>query len=185
MTDPLWCADHISKRTTRRILKQMGYSSRRPYRVPLMSAKNRKRKYWTIEDWKNIVWFDESRYLLWHSDGRVRIWHKEHESMDPPCLVSTVQAGGGGEMVWGIFYLAKFGPLSTKWALFICHSLPEYCFWPCPSLYDYSVPIFWWLLPDRIMHHVTKIKSSQTSLLNMTRSSLYSNDLHSHQISIQ
>ncbi len=23
------------------------------------------------------------------------------------------------------------------------HSLPEYCCWPCPSLYDYSVPIFW------------------------------------------
>ncbi len=26
---------------------------------------------------------------------------------------------------------------------FKCHSLPEYCCWPCPSLYDYSVPIFW------------------------------------------
>ncbi len=27
--------------------------------------------------------------------------------MDPPCLVSTVQAGGGGVMVWGGY----FGPL--------------------------------------------------------------------------
>ncbi len=36
-----------------------------------------------------------------------------------------------------------------------------------------------------IMHHVTKLKSSQTGFLNMTMSSLYSNDLHSHQISIQ
>ncbi len=34
------------------------------------------------------------------------------------------------------------------------------------------------------MHHVTKIKSSQTGFLNMTMSSLYSNTLHSHQISI-
>ncbi len=33
----------ISERTTRRTLKQMGYSSRRPHRVPLLSAKNRKR----------------------------------------------------------------------------------------------------------------------------------------------
>ncbi len=31
------------------------------------------------------------------------MWCKEHESMDPSCLVSTVQAGGGGVMVWGIF----------------------------------------------------------------------------------
>ncbi len=34
----------------------------------------------------------------------VRIWRKERESMDPSCLVSTAQAGGGGVMVWGIFY---------------------------------------------------------------------------------
>ncbi len=34
----------ISEHTTRRTLKQMGYSSRRPHRVPLLSAKNRKRR---------------------------------------------------------------------------------------------------------------------------------------------
>ncbi len=38
---------------------------------------------------------------------------------------------------------------------------------------------------SRIMHHVTKLKSSQTGFLNMTMSSLYSNGLHNHQISIQ
>ncbi len=51
---------------------------------------------WTIEDWKNIASSDESWFLLRHSDGRVRIWRKEYESMDPSCLVSTVQAGVGG-----------------------------------------------------------------------------------------
>ncbi len=52
----------ISEPTTRRTLKQMGYSSRRPHRVPLMSDKNRKQRLqftqahqnWTIEDWKNV-----------------------------------------------------------------------------------------------------------------------------------
>ncbi len=56
----------ISERTTCRTLKQMGYSSRRPHRVPLLSAKNRKRRLqftqvhqnWTIEDWKNVAWSD-------------------------------------------------------------------------------------------------------------------------------
>ncbi len=138
--------------TTCRTLKQMGYSSRRPNRVPLLSAKNRKQRLqfaqahqnWTIEDWKNFAVSDESRFLLQHSDGKVRIWRKEHESMDPSWLVSTVQ--GGGVMVGDIF-LAHFGPLSTNWVSFKRHSLPEYCCWPCPSLYDYSVPIFWLLLP--------------------------------------
>ncbi len=37
-------AEYISERTTHRTLKQMGYSSRRPHRVPLLSAKNRKRR---------------------------------------------------------------------------------------------------------------------------------------------
>ncbi len=109
----------ISERKIRRTLKQMGYSSRRPHRVPLLWAKNRKRRLqfaqahqnWTIEDWKDVAWTDESRFLLRHSDGRVRIWRKEHESMDPSCLVSTVQAAGGGVMVWGIFSWHTLGPL--------------------------------------------------------------------------
>ncbi len=109
----------ISERTTRRTLKHMGYRSRRPHRVPLLSAKNRKRRLqftqahqnWTIEDCKNVAWSDEFRFLLQHSDGRVRIWHKEHESMDPSCLVSTVQAGGGGVMVWRLIPWHTLGPL--------------------------------------------------------------------------
>ncbi len=101
----------ISEHTTRRTLKQMGSSSRRPHRVPLRSDKNSTRRIqftqdhqnWTIEDWKHVAWSDESWFLLQHSDGRVRSWCKEHESMDPSCLVSTVKAGGGGVMMWGIY----------------------------------------------------------------------------------
>ncbi len=45
-----------------RTLKQMGCSSRRPHRVPLLSAENKKRRLqfaqahqnWTIEDWKTL-----------------------------------------------------------------------------------------------------------------------------------
>ncbi len=84
----------ISEHTTHRTLNQMDYSSRRPHRVPLLSAKNRKQRLqftqnhqnWTIEDWKNVAWSDESRFLLRLSDDRVRIWCKEHESMDHPAL---------------------------------------------------------------------------------------------------
>ncbi len=58
----------ISERTTRRTLKQMGYSSKIPHWMPLLSATNRKRRLqftqahqnWTIEEWKNVAWSDES-----------------------------------------------------------------------------------------------------------------------------
>ncbi len=110
----------ISEHTTHRTLKQMRYSSRRPHRVLLLSAKNRKQRLqlftqvhhnWSIEDCKNVAWSDESRFLLQYSDDRVRIWCKEHESMDSSCLVSTVQAAGDGVMVWGIFSWHKLDPL--------------------------------------------------------------------------
>ncbi len=109
----------ISERTTRQTLKQMGYSSRRPHWVLLLSAKNRTRRLkftqtpqnWTIEDWNNVAWSDESRFLHRHSYGRVRIRCKEHESMDPSCLVSTIQATGGGVIVWGIYSWHTLYPL--------------------------------------------------------------------------
>ncbi len=108
---------------------------------------------------ENVAWSDESLFLL-HSDGRVRIWRLEHESMDPFCLVSMVQDGGGGNGVGDIF-LAHFGPLSTNWASFK-HTQPTWVL-----LLTMSIPL--WLqcthllmsTSSRIMHHVTKLKSSQ------------------------
>ncbi len=138
----------ISEHTTRRTLKQMGSSSRRPHRVPLLSDKNRTRRIqftqdhqnWTIEDCKNVAWSDESRFLLRHSDVGSEFAVKNMKAWIHPDI-STVQAGGGGVMVFGDIFVAHFGPLSTNWASFKCR--PEYCCWPCPSLYDWSVPIFW------------------------------------------
>ncbi|XP_076352707.1 gonadotropin-releasing hormone II receptor-like [Tachypleus tridentatus] len=80
----------------------MGYSSIRPGRVSLISAKNRKMRLqwtrghqnWTIEDLRNDAWFNESRFLLRHADGRVRIWLKQYKSTGPSCLVSRLQAAG-------------------------------------------------------------------------------------------
>ncbi len=168
----------------------MGFSSRRPHRVPLLSAKNRKQRIqftqnhqnWTIEDWKNVAWSDESLFLL-HSDGRVRIWRKEHESMDPSCLVSMVQAGGGGVMVWGIFSWHTLGLL-----VLIEHRLNATAY--LSIVVDHVHPFMTTVYPssdvyfqqDNAPWHKAQIV---TGFLNMTMSSLYSNGLHSHQISIQ
>ena len=81
----------ICEATTRTTLRRMGYNSRRPHRVPLISTTNRKKRLqfarahqnWTVEDWKNVAWSDESRFLLRHSNGRVRIWRKQNENMYP------------------------------------------------------------------------------------------------------
>ncbi len=66
----------ISEHTTRQTLKQMDSSSRRPHRVPLLSAKNRTRRIQFTQTspkldnrrLKNVAWSDESWFLLRHSD---------------------------------------------------------------------------------------------------------------------
>ncbi|XDV38987.1 hypothetical protein PO909_008291 [Leuciscus waleckii] len=73
----------ICETTTRTTLRRMGYNSKRPHRVPLISTTNRKKRLqfarahqnWTVEDWKNVVWSDESRFLLRHSVWGMFSWH--------------------------------------------------------------------------------------------------------------
>jgi len=92
-----------------------------PGSVSLISTSNGKKRLqfarahqnWTVEDWKNVACSDESRFLLRLSDGRVRIWRKQNENLDPSYLVTTVQAGSGGVMVWGTFSWHTLGPLVT------------------------------------------------------------------------
>ncbi len=183
-------AEYISEHTTHRTLKQMCSSSRRPHRVPLRSDKNSTRRIqftqthqnWTIEDWKNVVWSDESWFLLQHSDVRVRIWCKEHENMDPSCLVSPVQAGGvmvSGTCSWHT--LGLLVPIEHRLNTTVYLSIVAV------HVHPFMTTVYHLLMAtsSRIMHHVTKLRSSQTGFLNMTMSSLCSNGLHSLQISIQ
>lgn len=51
-------------------------------------------------------------------NARVQFRCKQHESLNPSCLVAIVDAGVGGVMVWGIF-LACFGHLPTEYHLYI------------------------------------------------------------------
>ncbi len=134
----------ISERTTRRTLKQMGSSSRRPHRVPLLSDKNRTRRLqftqahqnWTIEDWKMLP------DLM--SLDLIQMLGSEFGVKNMKAWIILFCLNGSGWWWWcngvGDILLAHFGSLSTNWASFKHHSLPEYCCWPCPSLYDYSVP---------------------------------------------
>ncbi len=101
--------------------------------------------------------------------------------MDPSCLVSTVQAGGG-VMVLEIFSWHTLGPLgpiedrlnATAYLSIVAEHVRPFMTTVYPSSDGYFQ-----------QDNVTKLKSSQTGFLNLTMRSIYSNGLHSHQISIQ
>jgi len=109
----------VSFATVRRALWEAGYNSRVAARKPLISPKNRKdrvqwcrdHKTWDNEDWKTVIWSDESRYTLFMNDRRVHVWRQQKERYDIDCIVPTVKHGGGGVMVWGCFTWNGLGPL--------------------------------------------------------------------------
>ncbi|GBL84864.1 hypothetical protein AVEN_93886-1 [Araneus ventricosus] len=71
----------------------MGSQSRKPTRVPLLTARHkalrldwaRQHYHWTVDDWKRLAWSDESRFQLYRTDARV-LTSMETSSIHRPCL---------------------------------------------------------------------------------------------------
>ncbi|CAB4382599.1 unnamed protein product [Rhizophagus irregularis] len=90
--------------------KKTGFAipEKRPGRIhELYNRKDRLRwskdkKNWQ-EEWKQVVWSDESRFALFESDGRVKVWRRAGDAYNKDCIQPTVKFGGGSVMFWGYF----------------------------------------------------------------------------------
>ena len=57
---------------------------------------------WTVEDWKRVLWSDETKINRIGSDGKVYTWKPRGESISDRTTSPTVKHGGGNNlMVWG------------------------------------------------------------------------------------
>ena len=76
---------------------------------PLLSQKHRKErmgfairhKDWTLEDWKRMVWSDETKVNHLGSDGRKCTWKRAGEGLSDRLVEGIVKFGGGSVMLWG------------------------------------------------------------------------------------
>jgi len=108
----------LSRVTISRRMKEMGFSSKRCAKKPLLTKKNisdRKTfasRYGTKDaDWfRNVFWSDESRFCL-ASDAPERCIRRSGERFSPNCIKTTVKHGNGGIMVWGTFTAAGVGEI--------------------------------------------------------------------------
>jgi len=99
----------VSRQTVARVLNQSGMFSAEKEEKPRLSAKNikerldfaRAHKDWTVDDWKRIVWSDETKINRFCSDGRSWCWVRDGESVQERHVKQTMKHGGGSIMVWG------------------------------------------------------------------------------------
>jgi len=109
----------LSVTTVKRRLQEAGLNGRIAARKPLLSSKNKKKrltwafehKDWTVEQWKNVMWTDESKFDIFGSKRKTYVRRKPGERLREECIVPTIKHGGGSVMVWGCFAGAKVGDL--------------------------------------------------------------------------
>ncbi|QRV82134.1 Transposase [Ceratobasidium sp. AG-Ba] len=58
-------------------------------------------RYWTMEDWKRVLWSDETKINRLGSDGVHWAWVRQGETLTDRQVIPTANFGGGSVMFWG------------------------------------------------------------------------------------
>ncbi|CAI7872794.1 unnamed protein product [Closterium sp. NIES-54] len=58
-------------------------------------------QHWTMDDWKRVIWSDETKVCHFSSDGRSWAWIRQNCPMEPHHVKQTVKHGDGSIMIWG------------------------------------------------------------------------------------
>jgi len=99
----------ISYRTTLNNLRHIGIQPRRRAKKPFLSKKHREERmrwarthqHWTVDDWRRVIFSDETKINLWNSDGIKYSLRKQDTPLQPFHIEETVKHGGGSLMFWG------------------------------------------------------------------------------------
>lgn len=115
--------DPVSVSTIKRALHDTGLHAKKVIKKPLLTKRHRKarlefaRKYedFTEDDWKRVIFTDESKINRLHSDGKKYVWIESQKDpkipasdIDPKRVLPTVKHGGGNIMVWSC--MTWYGP---------------------------------------------------------------------------
>lgn len=99
----------VSAKTIGRSLQRQGFKAGPQTKKPQLSVTHRQKRLdwarshrnWTVEDWKKVIFSDESKFNIFGSDGRTWCWKKVGQRLAPHAVKPTVKHGGGSIMIWG------------------------------------------------------------------------------------
>lgn len=98
----------ISASTVRRRLHERAISSHMAYRGNVLTPERRRNRLlwcrqhlrWTQQQWKAVLFTDESRFCINMQDRRTRVWRRRGERFADCCVKEVPRWGGGSVMIW-------------------------------------------------------------------------------------
>lgn len=97
----------VSSRTIRRRLSGFGLQARIPRKKPYLNQKQREKRVkwakeyikWSENQWRQVIWSDESKISLFGSDGRKYVRRRVGEALHPDCIEATTK-NPTSVMIW-------------------------------------------------------------------------------------
>lgn len=101
----------VSAQTVRRALRNIGMDCGKKTKRPALKPQHKearrrfaiKYREWTLEDWKRVVFSDESKFNRISSDGMQYFWDDRPDPNTQRKVAGTVKFGGGSVKVWSCF----------------------------------------------------------------------------------
>ena len=89
---------HISPQKVQRRLHEKNFKKFPKTKKPYVSQVNRRKRlqfarryrHWTVDQWKKVVWSDESPFVL-RCQRRSYVWRRRNEQLSPRCLQGTLK----------------------------------------------------------------------------------------------
>ena len=110
----------VTPATVRDTLKnRLGISQRitakKPFINPAQQQKwllwAKEHLHWTMEDWEQVIWTNESSVKIGKESRECVVWRKVGERYKQDCLVPTFKSGRSSIMIWGCISYGMRGPL--------------------------------------------------------------------------
>lgn len=100
---------HVSYSSTTSLMRSLDLKSMYKKKKPLIKKLNRRKRLqwarnhmsWTSEDWKKVIYSDETKINRWGSDGAQITWKHRDDPLQVHNIQTRLKGAGGSIMIWG------------------------------------------------------------------------------------